>query len=364
VAGPAYGTIDVTMPITTPRWLRRAWPWIQFLGGLGLAALALWALAGRRNELAGVTHYLDDIDGGWVALAVVAEAASLLAFALVQRDCLAAGSLRVTRTQMTGVTLAATAISNSIPAGPLLASVYAFRQYRRRGADDTLAGWTLVAVLVAASVSLALLAALGVVVAGSAGHSYDLTGVTLAVLGVTLAVGVLFVQRDALIWVLRQGIGVSRRVTGRPRGEIGASVDHVVGRLTVVGLKPGAALAVLGWGLASWVADCACLACAFLAVGAPVPWRGLLLAYGAGQLAANLPITPGGLGVVEGSITIALSYFGGSEPAAIAAVLLYRILSFWLELPIGWGTWAAMAWSGRRARAVVPVEEGVAEVTA
>ena len=55
-------------------------------------------------------------------------------------------------------------------------------------------------------------------------------------------------------------------------------------------------------GLAMWIGDLACLTVSFLAVGAGVPWRGLLLAYGAGQLAANLPITPGGLGVVEGSI--------------------------------------------------------------
>ena len=40
------------------------------------------------------------------------------------------------------------------------------------------------------------------------------------------------------------------------------------------------------------------------AVHAPVPWRGILLAYGAGQLAVNLPVTPGGLGVVEGSLTV------------------------------------------------------------
>jgi uncharacterized membrane protein YbhN (UPF0104 family) len=263
------------------------------------------------------------------------------------------------------VTLAATAIANSIPAGPLVASFYAFGQYRRRGADDTLAGWTLVAVLVSASVSLAVLTAVGVVVAGSAGHAYDLSGVTVAVLGATLTMGVLFVQRDALVWVATAMVRASRRLTRWPRGELGDSVDRVIGRLTVVGLTPVRALVVLAYGLANWVFDCACLVCAFLAVGAPVPWRGLLLAYGAGQLAANLPITPGGLGVVEGSITIALSYFGGSEPAAIAAVLLYRILSFWLELPVGWGTWAGMAWVQRRA--VVPVAmagEGVAEVTA
>ena len=145
----------------------------------------------------------------------------------------------------------------------------------------------------------------------------------------------------------------------------------------MVGLRPLQALAVLGYALANWVFDCACLVCCFAAVGAPVPWRGLLLAYGAGQLAANLPITPGGLGVVEGSITIALSYFGGSEPAAIAAVLLYRILSFWVELPIGWGVWAGLAWANRRsplpasaaadaaaAGVASASADGVAEVTA
>ena len=34
----------------------------------------------------------------------------------------------------------------------------------------------------------------------------------------------------------------------------------------------------------------------------------------------------------------------------MAAVLLYRILSFWFELPVGWAAWAVFAWSGRRER--------------
>jgi len=258
--------------------------------------------------------------------------------------------VRVTRWQMTEVTLAATAISNSIPAGPLVASVFAFRQYRRRGADDTLAGWTLVAVLVSVSVSLAILAAVGVVVAGSAGHGYDLTGVTLAVLGGTLALGVLFVQRDALVWVATATVRASRRLTGRPAGDGGAGVDRVIGRLAVVGLSPRGALAILGLGLANWALDCACLVCAFLAVGAPVPWRGLLLAYGAGQLAATLPITPGGLGVVEGSITVALVAFGGAEASTVSAVLLYRLISFWFILAVGWLFIGQLAVQVRRGR--------------
>ena len=104
-------------------------------------------------------------------------------------------------------------------------------------------------------------------------------------------------------------------------------------------------------GTASWLSDCSCLAAAFLAVGAPVPWSGLLLAYCGGQLAVNLPITPGGLGVVEGSLTLALLFFGGGKAPTVAAVLLYRLFSFWLPLPVGAGCWLGLAEMRRRERA-------------
>ena len=88
----------------------------------------------------------------------------------------------------------------------------------------------------------------------------------------------------------------------------------------------------------------------FLALDVPIPWKGLLLAYGAGQLAASLPITPGGLGVVEGSITVALVAFGGPEASTAYAVLLYRIISFWMILVIGWLFIGQLALQVRRGR--------------
>jgi hypothetical protein len=97
-------------------------------------------------------------------------------------------------------------------------------------------------------------------------------------------------------------------------------------------------------------------------VGGTVPWRGLLLAYGAGQLAANLPITPGGLVVVEGSLQIALTAFGGSALTTVSAVLLYRIISFWGFLPVGWSAWAGLGLAHRWRRdraAAVPAESAV-----
>ena len=344
-------------------WLGRSWPWLKYLVGLGVAALALWALAGRRGELSGASTTLAHMNWWWVVVAAVAEAGSLVAFGIVQRRLLEAGGVELSTLRCTAVTAASTAIANSMPAGPVVASVFAFRQYRQKGADEALAGWTLVAVFVAASVSLALVAAVGVAVAGAEGASLDLVGVTVAVLLGARALGAVFLQRRALVWVVAAAVATSRRLVRWPQGEAAAVVDGFVGRLTTVRLSARQVLSVVSWGIGNWILDCACLALSFLAVGAAIPWRGLLLAYGAGQLAANLPITPGGLGVVEGSLTIALTQFvpGGARASTVLVVLLYRILSFWLELPVGWVTWGALAWARRPTTAYTPVPDGVAE---
>lgn len=336
------------------RRLRRWWPTLKYLVGLGLAVVAFWVLTGRRNELAGAATYLAHLRWGWLLVGAVAEAGSLVAFALVQQWLLRSGQVEVGLRPMTAITLVSTTINNSIPAGPVVATVFTFGQFRRRGADDALAAWTLVATFVAASVSLALLAAVGVAVAGAEGANLDLIGVIVAVLVVTIAMGVVFVQRRMLLRTVSGALRLLRRLTGHPRGEVGQYVDRLMDRLAAVSVSPRRAAGITGWALANWVLDCGCLVLSFTAVGVGVPWKGLLLAYGAGQLAANLPITPGGLGVVEGSLQIALVAFGGDATSTVAAVLLYRILSFWVELPIGWVTWGYLAWAGRRQQAVAP----------
>ncbi len=336
----------------------RAWPVAKYVVGLGLAALALDQISGQRGELAGATRALNHLHWGWVLLGVVAEVGSFLAFVTLQRRLLRAGRVDVALGPMTAITLAANTINNSLPAGPVIATVFSFRQFRRRGADEAVAGWSVVATVVVASVTLAVVAAMGASVAGAQGVSLDVVGAIVALLLVTLALGAVFLQERALVWTVSATVRLCRRLTGWPRGELAAHIDRIILRLTVVRLRPGQVADVLWWGWANWMFDCSCLAMSFLAVGAEVPWKGLLLAYGAGQLAANLPITPGGLGVVEGSLTIAIVAYGGAEPSTVLAVLLYRILSFWLPLPIGWGTWAWLAWTGRERQRRVPAAAG------
>jgi uncharacterized membrane protein YbhN (UPF0104 family) len=70
--------------------------------------------------------------------------------------------------------------------------------------------------------------------------------------------------------------------------------------------------------------------------------------------------TPGGVGVVEAGMTGALVAAGVDAPVALAAVLVYRFLTY--VLPILFGAGLYLLWSARRARAVAA--GGAAEVVA
>ncbi|MGH9046699.1 MAG: lysylphosphatidylglycerol synthase transmembrane domain-containing protein [Acidimicrobiales bacterium] len=337
--------------------LRRAWPAIRFLLGLGVAALVAWVLRSHTDELDGIGSIFDHLSWGWLIPAVLAEGASYASFALVQRRLLATGGVRARFGTLTVLSLASQAIINSVPGGGAVATVYGFRWFRRFGADDSLAVWALVATLVVGVISLAIVAAAGLGLATSYGASLDLVPVIVGVLVVTLAIGALFLyhrpQRALASWLL----GASRRLTGRTLGVAEARIARFIAQVAAFKPDKSEIGALLGWGVANWVFDCACFAFSFLAVGAGIPWKGLLLSYGAGQLAANLPITPGGLGVVEGSITIALVAFGGSRVNTVEAVLIYRLISFWAQLVVGWpaaGFLALGVRSGRWRRHVHP----------
>lgn len=364
---PAEGQDRPTGPAAVWAAVRRTWPLVRWFVGLAVLGVAADVVSGHQGELSGLGTVLGHLRWWWIVPALLAEAASELSFVAVQAHLLRAGGLRPRLAPLAGMTLASQAMTNSVPGGPAVAAVYGFRWYRRLGADDTLAGWALVGTTVVAALSLALLAGVGLVFATGEGASLDLVPPVLGVLAVATALGILFVYERPLAWFARWGLHTSHRLVGRPRGDREAHVVRLLERVAVVRLRSPQALSTVGWGFFNWLFDCTCFAFAFLATGSSVPLKGLLLAYGAGQLAANLPVTPGGLGAVEGSITIALAYFGGGTAADIAAVLVYRVISFWLVLVVGWSSWGALALAVRRGRysrsaRAAPVEPRVIEI--
>jgi hypothetical protein len=333
-----------------PRWIVAAWPAVRIAIGFGLVGAAVWVLSSKGSELAGFTNVFKTMNWWVVPPAFLLEILSYACFAMMQRELLLAGHLRPPWWTLFKLTFGSQALTNSLPVGNALASVYGFRWFRRFGADTTLAIWALAGTLVASLVSLSLVAVVGLAMAADAGASFDLVPVLIGVLAVTLAIGSLFVYERPLHWVVAGALRLSVAVTGRPRGDTHETIGRIMAWMTAVRLSLSQIGRVVAWGSTNWLLDCACFALMFTAIHAPIPWDGLLLAYGAGQLAATLPITPGGLGVVEGSLTIALVAFGGQVNSTTDAVLLYRLISFWFILGLGWVLIGEMALEVRRGR--------------
>ena len=100
-----------------------------------------------------------------------------------------------------------------------------------------------------------------------------------------------------------------------------------------------------------WIFDFLSLYGALLAVGAQPPLYVALLAYSAAQLLGQLPLTPGGLGVVEAGLTGTLALAGVAAAPAALATLACRLASYWLPLPVGLIAWV---WHRRRYGAARP----------
>jgi uncharacterized protein (TIRG00374 family) len=342
--------------------MRRWWRPLRAVLGFALLGVAAWFVTGKTSELSGAGAFLAQMKWYWLVLAGAVEAAAYFSLASMQRALLLAGGTSVRLRRMALVTFAGNAVQSALPVGAAFAGVYYFRQFLSFGADDVLAGWVVVAGALSSFATLAGLAGVGLALAASTGSAFDLVEAILGVLALALSAGLAWHERAPLYQL---ALRVARRVEGRLHlspGRFTGPVDRAVQRMRSVAPSPSGWARILMFGAGSWLFDCGCLMFSFLAVGANVPWQGLLLAYSAGQLAVNLPITPGGLGVVEGSLALALVAFGGGRAGTVAAVLLYRLLSFWVPLPVGGACYFVLRASRARAhRPGLPTTELVAD---
>jgi uncharacterized membrane protein YbhN (UPF0104 family) len=343
-AGPNPSTTDADPDLPAPdepahpahRW----WVWLRRLALVALVGAAGWFLARRGTELRGAANLLSRLDWRLVALAVLFEAASMVVFARLQRWLLRAGHVTLPMGTMVEITLAGNAIAATLPGGVAWAAAWAFGQLRRRGVDRFLRVWVFLVAGAVSSFALFLVVVAGIEVAGNRGPVAGLRWAAVALAAIpVVGLGAVLIGRRLPVaragtWL---GAGIRRRVPGGR--SILRGLGTVIDRLNAVHLSPLRWAEVLGLAVLNWLYDCAVLVCALLALHVGVPWRGIFVIYGITQIAAALPITPGGLGVVEGSLAGLLTAYGVPTEAALATVLVYRIVSFWGLVPVGWGVW-------------------------
>lgn len=301
-------------------------------------------LISNQDEIAGAAEFIGRPNIGWLLVAILAEILSYVTYAAAQRRVAIAEGHPLGLTRLSLLAVAAQAIGVCIPGGYAWSNVFSYRILRRWQLDEVSAGRLLVVTATVYVAALAVLAVIGAQVAGGNGPVGDVRIVaysTLAVIAVVL--GLIFLRPRLVRAALVRAIDAIDGLVIRRKGHPAKQLERL--RTTI---RDAEALGrgVLGWAalwlMLAWLTDIACLVAAFGAVGSSPPWQGLLLAYSAGQLAALLPVTPGGLGVVEGSLTFALVSFGGAQERTVAAVLLYRLISFWGLIPAGAACYGAL----------------------
>ena len=120
------------------------------------------------------------------------------------------------------------------------------------------------------------------------------------------------------------------------RARIAPMVGQVIPRLVDVAQQPAKLAQGVGGALLLTTAYILCLAASVRALGGSLSLASIAVVYLTGSALGSIVPTPGGLGAVEAALSAGLIAAGLHSATAISTVLLFRTLTFWLPVPVGW----------------------------
>jgi putative heme transporter len=287
--------------------------------------------AGFRN---GVT-VLANLNVALVALAIASQIASLVCYAQLTRSLLSPPErprlATVMRLQL--VTLAA---SHVLPGGSFTSTPIGFRLLQNAGVGSANASFVLAVQSIGSAVVLNVILWIALVISIPL-HGANAAYAGAALLGVFLLLGFI-----ALLFGVSRGSSFVDRVEEIARRVQFVNVKALSSFLRGLVVSGGQLskdlprLRRAAWLAAGqWIADAGSLWLFLAAAGRILEPDGLLVAFGMANVVASIPLTPGGVGVYEAVLTSSLIGFGVPRTPALVAVLCYRLIAFWLPIPIG-----------------------------
>jgi uncharacterized protein (TIRG00374 family) len=303
---------------------------------VAVAGVAIYLVLPKLGAVLGSWPRLSTLSPIWFSVAVAAELASFTCNFALQRLALR------TKGWFAVVTagLAGNAVTDSLPGGDAAGAAVQFGMLTTAGFDtDTAVGGLTAFSLLGVGGLLALpLFALSTTLGGAAVSPGLVHTALLGLAGFVLYAifGVIVLRTDRpLATVGRAAQSPWTKVTRGRRPVTGLDQRLLAERDTiraVLGRKWRQAIVLTAGRLGF---DYGCLLAALRATGASPRPSLVLLAYSAADIVALLPITPGGLGIVEASLSGLLIVAGVRAGYAVLAVLAYRIASYWLPLLAG-----------------------------
>jgi uncharacterized protein (TIRG00374 family) len=287
---------------------------------------------------------LGTVNPGLVVLAVALEITAILCYVELTRTVLypyAPSRYNTFRVDMAGF-----AISHVVPGGTAPAGALAYRIFNELGVPKETNAFGLAAQGSGSAVILNIIFWIALVISIPLNGFNPLYGFA-ALAGVFLLLafsGTIFLitrgQRRADAWIR----AVARRVPSVKPDAVSALIGKIAARITLLITNRRTLWWAFTWATLNWLLDAGCLWVFLWSFGAVVSPVDLLVAYGLANVLAAIPLTPAGLGVVETVLITSLVGFGVSHSQAILAVLAYRLINFWLPIPLGGACYASLQW--------------------
>jgi uncharacterized protein (TIRG00374 family) len=309
---------------------------------LTVTGLCLYFLAPSIVTVLAAWRQLGRVEPWWLVVILVLETASFVSIWGLQRIAMPGVSwFDGATTQLVG-----NAFNRITPGGGATGTALQARLLADAGHDLTAMATELTAQSLMISVTILAfpLFSLPAILAGLAvpGSLADAAWIGAIVFGVVAAAGVAALRTPRPLQVFGDGLAkVVNKVRRRrpPVEDLGARL--VAERATLRHSVGSHWVLAVGAAVGRWAFEYLVLLVALVALGANVEPTLVLLAFVTAELLGLLPFTPGGLGFVEAGLTGTLALAGVHTGDAVLATLVFRLVSFWLPLPVGLGAFFA-----------------------
>ena len=332
--------------------------WVRKIGVAVVALLLVEYLAVPQIvEASSHLTLVEDAAPLLLVLAFALETCSLAAYTALTRAVLPP-RVRPRFADQFRIDLTGLGASHVLPGGGASAAALRFRLMTLRGIPADEAASTAAVQAAIAAIGLVATFAGGVVLAGPGVVAHPVYGAAGAAAVAALVGAWLVVRAISRRPRGRHGSVDARPVPSFPLPFLGHRASAAAARLVSTTLDtvrttvrradtlvrdPRQRVTVLGWAAGNWLLDAACLWVCLRAYGVGLQPGALLTAYGAANLVGLLPVTPGGLGVVEGVLIPALTALGETAVAPVTlGVLTWRLLQFWLPIPVSGLTYLSL----------------------
>ena len=327
---PAPPTSNGRRTSTSLRAVKRTLFVVTFLFVVYYVVLPQWARSKESADL------LKQVNPVLLVVAVGRQITSLAAYSVLTRVTLPPEPHLSLFTIMR-VQLATKSVTNILPGGSAAGGTLGYRLFTEAGVPSTSAGFAMATVGLGSAVVLNLLLWLALLI------SIPLNGYNPLYAGAALVGVILLGAAAALVYLLMEGRdraervlrAIARRLPWVQEETASRFVHQLADRLHDLARQPQLVRRGAAWACANWILDAASLWVFLRAFGEFLNPVNLVVAYGLAGVLAAIPITPGGLGLVEAALTPTLVGFGVPARTATIAVLCWRFVQFWLPIPLG-----------------------------